>query len=214
MIALGLTGNLGSGKSSVAGMLRERGAEVLDADRLVHAMLAEGGEAVDDVLAAFPRAAAPGGASVDRRALASVVFADDRARRVLESILHPLVLRREHEWLEQCRARGARLAVVEATLLLEAWAAGGEDPRERFDAIVAVTCDEATQVARAVARGVAAGVALDAAERDARARLAAQMPQAEKAALADHVIDNSGPLEATAAQVDALVEELERGNGG
>lgn len=206
MIAVGLTGNLGSGKSTVARFFREHGAEVLDADALVHEMLAEGGEAAAAVLEEFPSAASRTGRGVDRQALARIVFHDERARRRLESILHPLVIARQDAWLEQARARGAELAVVEASLMLEAFRAGGPDPRDRFDRIVVVTCDEATQLERAVARQISrTGSTRAEAERDARARLLAQMTPSEKAALADDVIDNSGDPEETARQVAVLV---------
>lgn len=211
MISLGLTGNVGAGKSAVARLLEERGAAVLDADAVVHRLLAEGGDAVPAVLAAFPDAATPDGLAVDRRALARRVFSDPDDRRKLEGILHPLVLARQHAWLDEQRRRGVPLAVVEASQLFEAWRSGGPDPRERFDRIVVVTCDEEIQVARAAARSAARGMARDEAERDARRRLAAQAPQSEKAALADHVIDNSGSLDDTAAAVDALVADLVRG---
>ena len=93
MISAGLTGNIGAGKSAIAKMLRDRGAEVLDADVLVHGLLHDGGDAVLDVLAAFPGVAADDGRSVDRRALGRIVFADEAARRKLEAIK---IYRQEH----------------------------------------------------------------------------------------------------------------------
>jgi dephospho-CoA kinase len=210
MISAGLTGNIGAGKTRVAQMMRRHGAEVLDADVLVHGLLHEGGDAVAEVLASFPSAASRDGRSVDRRALGRIVFADQEKRRRLEGILHPMVHERQRRWLDGCAARGTKIAVVEATLMIEAWKNGGPDPRERFDVIIVVTCDEATQIRRAVARAVAAGASPAEAERDARARLSAQMPQAEKAAHADYVVDNSGDTQATAAHVDVLVAELLR----
>ncbi len=214
MIAIGLTGNLGSGKSTVARLLRERGAAVLDADLVVREMLAEGGEAVPDVIAAFPSAATPDGRAVQRTRLAELVFGDEDARHRLEDILHPRVHARQAAWLDAQRREGASLAVVEASQMLEAHARGGPDPRERFDLIVVVTCDDDERLRRAVSRAVAAGVPADRAERDARSRIAAQMPQERKAALADLVVDNSGSLADAEAAVDRLHADLARRAAG
>lgn len=195
-----LTGNIGCGKSAVAKMFAERGATIIDADALVHEMLAEGGEAVSAVLAEFPESAAVDGRSVDRKRLGAIVFANPSRRRALEALLHPRVWAREEALAAEALSRDAKLVVVEATLLFEAWRNGGPDPRERFDAIVVVTCDPDIQLRRVIGRGHS--------ETDARARIAAQMPQDEKARLADHVIDNSGDLESTRQQVTLLHSAL------
>ena len=197
---IALSGNIGCGKSAVAKMFAELGATIIDADALVHEMLAEGGEAVSAVLAEFPDSAAADGRSVDRKRLGAIVFADPSRRRALEALLHPRVWAREAALAAEALSRGARLVVVEATLLFEAWRNGGPDPRERFDAIVVVTCEPDIQLQRVIARGHA--------EADARARIAAQMPQDEKARLADHVIDNSSDLESTRQQVTLLHSAL------
>jgi dephospho-CoA kinase len=205
MISVGLTGNIGCGKSRVAAMFAELGAEVVDADRVVHELLAPGGAAVLPVLRAFPGAASRDG-GVDRAALAAVVFGDPARRRELEAIVHPLVIASCDARAAAARARGAELFVNEATLLFEAHAAGGPDPRDRFDAIVAVTCDPEVQLERVASR--AGGASREEALAAARARLAAQMPQEEKARLADHVVDNSGDLAGTARQVAVIRSKL------
>ena len=128
------------------------------------------------------------------------MFADPSRRRALEALLHPRVWAREEALAAQALSHGAKLVVVEATLLFEAWRNGGPDPRARFDALIVVTCDPGTQLSRVIARGHS--------EADARARIAAQMPQDEKARLADHVIDNSGDLESTRQQVTLLHSAL------
>src|SRR5687767_10328429 len=123
-------------------MLAELGAEVIDSDALVHAMLAPGGEAEAEVLAAFPDAAGADG-GVDRPSVAAIVFADERRRLELEGLLHPRVVRRNEELVADARARGAALVVSDAALLVEAWKAGrAPDPRQRFDALLVVTCDD------------------------------------------------------------------------
>jgi dephospho-CoA kinase len=210
VITVGLTGNLSCGKSTIARRLRELGAVVVDADALVHAALAKGGEAVPAVLARFPGTGA-GRGGVDRAALAKLVFADEAARRDLEALLHPIVWRHQANERERARAQGASVFVVEAALLYEAWRNGGADPRSRFDVIVVVTCDPRVQLERAIARHplTSAGRRADA-EREVNARLLAQMPQAEKAALADIVLDNSGDPEEARARADLLFSDLER----
>jgi dephospho-CoA kinase len=204
VIALGLTGNIGCGKSTVAAMLADMGAVVVDADQVVRELLSPGGAAEAAVLAAFPGARGTDGA-IDRRALAAIVFADAARRRELERIVHPLVLERSEAEARDARARGAKLFVHEAALLFEAARDGGPDPRARFDALVVVTCDPAVQLERVAAR---ARGDRDAALADARSRIAAQMPQDEKARLADFVVDNSGDLAETERQVRVVVSGL------
>lgn len=209
-VAVGLTGNIGCGKSSVARTFEALGAETIDADLIVHELLAAGGAAVEPVLAAFPEAAdGTGGAS--RKRLAATVFDDPVRRKRLETILHPLVIETTRQRVEDARRRGTALVVVEAALLFEAARAGGPEPRERFDAIVVVTCDPAVQAERLAGRLRASGlsgVALDEALADARARSMAQLPQGEKARLADHVIDNSGSPAEMREQVRVIHSKL------
>ena len=212
MISVGLTGNIGSGKTTVARMFADLGAEIVDADAVVHELLAPGGAAEAAVLAEFPESRSPEG-SVDRAALARAVFANAARRRELERLLHPLVVARSEQLVEAARRRGSALAITEATLLFEAWKAGTTpDPRKRFDAVVVVTCDEATRRERLERRERERGGATpDEQER----RHAAQMPQDEKAALADHVVDTSGSLQETAERVrmvhSALLRAAPRG---
>lgn len=196
-------------------MFADLGAEVIDADALVHEMLGAGGAAVTPVLAAFPEAAAEGARAVDRGRLAAIVFADAGRRRHLEELIHPLVWQRTHELTDEAEARGATMIVTEAALLFEAARTGGPDPRTRFDTTVVVTCDPSVQLRRILDRRApgSTGKARADAESEARARIAAQMPQDEKARLADHVIDNSGDAGATRRQVAMLHSALVGGSG-
>jgi dephospho-CoA kinase len=167
------------------------------------------GAAEGAVLREFPEAAAARG-GLDRDALARVVFDDPQRRRRLESLLHPLVVAESRRRLAELEAAGTRLAVTEAALLLEAARTGtaGEASLERFDAIVVVTCDPAVQRARAIARALDAGRTRTEAEADLERRLAAQLPQREKAAAADWIVDNSGSLSETRRQVKTVHEAL------
>lgn len=209
MISVGLTGNVGCGKSTVAGLFESLGAARLDADALVRELIAPEGEAAAAVLATFPSVADADGA-IDRSALARVVFGDEDQRHRLEEILHPLVLAESQRRLATLASEGTALAITEAALLFEAVRSGStsEDSLARFDAIVVVACDPEVQRARAIRRAVDAGLSEDAAAADFEGRRAAQLPQAEKAAAADWVIDNSGGLDETTRQVGIVFRSL------
>jgi len=212
---IGLTGNIGCGKSTVLAMLRERGAHVIDADRVTHELQQPGEEVYRQIVAAFGAGilSTPGG-PIDRRKLGAIVFADPAALRRLEQIVHPAVHARIQGWLDSVRleTRGLRLAgedaqasslkplvspvaVIDAIKLLEAgW-------RPLCDAIWVVTCPPEQQLARVIAtRGMSA--------EEARTRIAAQPPQADKVAQADVVIDNGGTLDDTRRQVDAAWQAI------
>ncbi|HVZ72396.1 MAG TPA: dephospho-CoA kinase [Polyangia bacterium] len=194
MKVLGLTGGIGSGKSTVAKMFADLGVPVLDADQLSREIYEPGAPAHADVAAAWPEAIGADG-RVDRKRLAAIVFADPAARKRLEAITHPRIAERaERRFAELARA-GHRLAVYEASLLVET----GRD--RDFDGLVVVTASPETQIARVLARG---GLT----EAEAEARIAAQLPLAAKVAAATHVIDNDGTLEKTRAQVARIVSSL------
>ena len=194
---VGLTGGIGSGKSTVGRMVQALGVPVIDADQLAREVVAPGLPAHAEIAAAWPQVLGPDG-QVDRRKLAAVVFNDPAARLRLEAITHPRI---QELMLEKARAleqAGHRLAFYEASLLVEAGRAGD------FDALVVVTADEEQQVARTVARDSRAAD-------EVRARLRAQLPLAEKRKRATHLIDNSGDLENTRRQTEALLRALQNG---
>jgi dephospho-CoA kinase len=190
---VGLTGGIGSGKSTVARMIAELGVPVLDADELAREVVAPGQPAAAEIAAAWPAVAQPGG-GIDRARLARIVFADPEARLRLEAITHPRIQELAEARARALAAAGHRLAFYEASLLVETG-------RHRdFDGLVVVTCSPKRQLARAVARGLSPD--------EARARMAAQLPLADKVRAATHVIDNDDDLEATRAQVEKLVASL------
>jgi dephospho-CoA kinase len=193
----GLTGGIGSGKSTVARMFAERGVPVIDADALSRAAQAPGEPAHADIAAAWPEVVAPDG-TIDRRRLARIVFqdpGDPTARLRLEAIMHPRIQTRGEAEFAALAAAGHRLVIYEASLLLEA------KRQDDFDGIIVVNVSPATQLARVLARG---GIS----EAEAKARIAAQLPLAEKVRHATAVIDNDGDLAATEAQVGALLARL------
>ena len=209
---IGLTGNIACGKSVVLGMLRGLGAHVLDADRVTHELQAPGQPVYQAIVAEFGAGilTAPGG-PIDRRALGTIVFADPAALLRLEQIVHPAVRARIMAWLESLGG-GSResgdsenqlptpnsqlpVAVIDAIKLLE----GGW--KQICDAIWVVTCTPEQQLERLIAtRGMS--------QAEARARITAQPPQAEKVAQADVVIDNSGSIVQTRRQVEAAWQAL------
>jgi len=202
MLRVGLTGGLASGKSTVAAFFRELGAFHVDADRIAHELLAPGGGAEREVIGRFGGGIVSNSGAVDRKALAAIVFSDPQALADLNALVHPKVreeiARRiaDHE----SGASPASVALVDAALLVESGI------HRDLDALIVVACPEETQIARAVARG-----GLTAAE--ARARVAAQAPLAQKVAAADYVIDNDGSLDETKRQVRSLWDELRGGRG-
>jgi dephospho-CoA kinase len=144
MKIIGLTGSVGMGKSTAAGMLRAMGVRVFDADAVVHRALGPGGEAVSAVSAAFPGVAARGG--IDRRVLGARVFGDRGALRRLEAILHPIVGREERRFIARARAAGRRHVVLDVPLLFET---GGD---RRCDVVLVVWAPPFLQRARVLAR--------------------------------------------------------------
>jgi len=193
---IGLTGNIGCGKSTVTELLRSHGAVVCDADQVTRQVMQPGQPAYNAVVKDFGQGvlSIPDDA-IDRQALGRIVFADPLALRRLEAIVHPATRVTIEAWLREQDTGAAtggqrQVAVVDAIRLIE----GGYPAF--CDAVWVVICDEREQLRRLVEQR---GMLID----DARQRIAAQPPQAEKVAVADVVIDNSGSLEATKQQVAA-----------
>ena len=182
MRLIGLTGGIGSGKSTVAALLRELGATVIDADEATRAVQAPGSPGLQQLVEAFgPEILTPDGA-LDRPRLAAIAFSDPEARRRLNEIIHPLVREWMAERQREAAERGDAAVVLEVPLLFETRGAEG------LDAVVLVYAPEDVQLKRLIeARGMD--------EQAARARIASQMPIEEKRRLASHVIPNTGTLE-------------------
>lgn len=191
MVVVGLTGGIGAGKSTVAALLRERGAVTVDADALARAVVDPGGPAYEAVVSRFgPDVVVAAGGAIDRSRLATVVFADAGARADLEAIVHPVVRAGVAERVAAEAAAGTAVVVVEIPLLVESPAS-----RAGLEATVVVDCPEDVAVERLVQdRGMT--------EADARARLSAQASRSDRFAIADFVIDNAGGRAALDAEVD------------
>jgi dephospho-CoA kinase len=191
VLRIGLTGGIGSGKSTVSGLLAERGARVVDADRLAREVVEPGTPGLAAVSEAFGPEVLTADGALDRPALAALVFADPDARARLDGIVHPLVRARAVELIGEMPADA--VVVQDIPLLVETGQAGS------FDVVLVVRADPEVRVARLVARGLT--------EADARARIAAQATDEQRAAVADVVLDNSGTLDDLAAQVDRFWTE-------
>jgi len=195
-LLVGLTGGIATGKSTVTARLRERGAEIIDADVLAREVVEPGEPALAEIAAGFgPAVLGPDG-RLDRKALGAIVFADPERRRALEAITHPRIRDRFQRRLEALAARGFRgLVIFDAAVMIES------GNYRNMDKLVVVVTDEPTQIARLIAR--------DGIDRDeALRKIRSQMPLAEKAKLADYVIDNSGAPAATAERVRAVYQAL------
>jgi len=195
VLRVGLTGGIACGKSHVLRRLRALGLPTLDLDQVSRDVVAPGSPALGEIVAAFGTDVLAADGSLERAALGRVVFADPSARARLNAIVHPRVRAAEARWAAARAAAGDTLAITDAALIVEAGA------HLRFRRVVVVHCDPAQQLARLQARD-----RLD--EEAARARVAAQMPLAEKRSFAHFEIDTSGTVDETDARAEALAADL------
>jgi len=194
MLLVGLAGGIGTGKSTVAGMLAELGACTLEADTLARALLEPGSPFLPRVLETFPEARKPDG-TLDRRALGKLVFADPDALQRLEALLHPELQARLDAGIARCEAAGAQVVVVEAAVLpkLPLW--------RKLDFLIWCECPPGLQIQRAQqAQGLS--------EAEARQRLQAQQSLLKARRAADYVLDTSKPLEEVEREISSLWQEL------
>jgi dephospho-CoA kinase len=190
----GLTGNIGSGKSTVGRMLAARGIPVVDADQVAREVVEPGRPALRDIASRFPDAVRPDG-SLDRKALAARVFADPQERQALNAIVHPRIAEEVATRMAELAASGEKVAVYEAALIVENGLQRG------MDGLIVVTAPPEVQIDRLRRRD---GMT----EEEARARIAAQLPAAEKTREATVVLENAGSEAELAAMVDELVDRL------
>jgi dephospho-CoA kinase len=199
MLRVGLTGGIATGKTTVVAMLRELGCRVLEADKIAHQVIEPGGAAYDEVVREFGRSILTPDGLVDRKKLGAIVFAEPPRLARLNAIVHPPVLEEQMRQLAAIENADAHaIAVVEAALLIEA----GFD--RKLDYLVVTWCTPEQQLVRLTAPGLGRGLTVE----QARQRIAAQMPVEEKRKRADAVIDCSGTLEHTRAQVITLFAKL------
>ena len=196
LLSVGLTGGIACGRTTVCAILARLGACVVDMDQLAHELVAPGGAAVEQVAEAFGTGYLDPQGGIRRKALASVVFHDPTARARLESILHPLILKKAETIIHDFETtRGPGIAVTDAALLVET---GGW---RRYHRLVVVACRPELQLRRLMARD---GLS----EEEARARIASQAPVDDKKKHADYVIDTSGTLAETETRTREVYAQL------
>jgi len=188
MIRVGLTGGMGSGKSTVAQMLADRGALVVDGDQIARELVEPGAPALADLVERFGSGILRADGSLDRAGLADIVFPDPTQLAALDAIMHPRIAERSAQMLAEAERTGTPVAVYDMPLLVENGMA------DDFDVVVVVEAPVPVRLARLAVRGVRAS--------DAQERMARQATDAERAAVADVVIDNSGDEDALWEQVD------------
>lgn len=192
MLVVGLTGGIGTGKSTVAGMLRARGVPVVDADQVARDVVAPGTPGLDAIVAAFGREVLDDAGRLDRPRMRARIAADPGARRTLEGITHPLIGQAIQGWIAARAAEGHPAAVVEAALMVETGS------YRLYPVVLVVTCSPGTQLARVQARDGAAAASL----------VGAQMPLAEKERHATHLVRNERSTADLQAEVDRVWNEI------
>ncbi len=192
MLIVGLTGGIGTGKSTVAGMLRARGVPAVDADRVARDVVAPGTPGLERIVTAFGPDVLDAAGGLDRPRMRARIAADPGARKVLEGITHPLIGAAIQGWTAERAAEGHPAVVVEAALMVETGS------YRLYPVVVVVTCSPQAQLARVVARDGAAAAGL----------IGAQMPLAEKERHATHIIRNEGSTAELEAEVDRVWAEI------
>jgi dephospho-CoA kinase len=195
-LLVGLTGGIATGKSTVDAVLRDLGAIIVDADVLAREVVEPGEPALAEIAAEFGPGVLTADGRLDRKALGAIVFADPERRRALEAMTHPRMRERLQRRVDELTAENFRgLVFYDAAVLIESGS------HHAMDRIVVVVTDEATQLSRLMARD---GIGRD----EALRKIKSQIPLAEKAKLADYVIDNSGDRAATEAEVRRVCQAL------
>lgn len=193
---IGLTGGIASGKSTVAAMLRELGAPIVDADLLARQVVEPASPALAEIAQVFGREVLAADGSLDRKRMGERIFADPGARAKLNAITHPRIAQASAAAIAALAAAGHKAAIYEAALLVE------NRIHDRLGGLIVVSVPVEVQIERLRARD-------EVDEEGARARVAAQLPLASKVAVADWVVDNSGPVEHTRAQVERIWREIQ-----
>ncbi len=204
---IGITGGIACGKTTVSELLAEKGAIPINADEVGHQLLKADSPVIHDLVETFGEKILEESGNVSRKKLGSLVFNDKAARERLNAMLHPLIIQRSREHARQLVTENPEcIVLLDAPLLIEAGA------YDTVDVIVVVTASQEKQVQRTLERSRAQGKPLT--ENQVYARIAAQMPLAEKLKYADVIIENSGTLQQLHQQVDKFWQELQRSHQG
>jgi len=202
LLKVGLTGGIASGKSTVGTMFVKLGAHLIQADAIAHELMRPGEPVYDEVVRHFGARILNEDRTINRKRLAKVAFDGTRVKE-LNRIVHPVVIKKQEEWMEGVgRGDPNAIALVEAALIIEAGAA------KRFDRLIVVTCQPQQRVERWAAK---MKLDLESARAEVARRMAAQIRDEEKIEHADYVVDNSGSVVETARQVQVIYDELRAG---
>jgi dephospho-CoA kinase len=200
MKVIGLTGNIASGKSSVAAILEELGAKVIDADEVARLVVEPGKPAWREIIDRFGKNILEPDGAINRKKLGEFIFNDQEKRKSLNEITHPRIIGMIRELVEEYGKQNTPVVIIEAALIVEKGGLGG-----LIEGLIVVTSDEESQIKRLMERN-------EFSREEAESRLGAQMPEQEKVKHADYIIDNSGPIEGTREQVIDLWKVI-RGSG-
>ena len=196
MKVIGITGNIASGKSTVARMFEALGARIIDADEIARIVVEPGEPAWKEIVGEFGKDILEPGGAIDRKRLGGIVFGDEARRKRLNEITHPRIMERIRGLVREYEKEKAPVVMIEAALIVEK---GGL--KDLIDALIVVTADEETQIRRLMeGKGYS--------REEAVSRLRAQMPAREKMIHGDYIIDNSGSLEDTRARAKAVSEAI------
>jgi dephospho-CoA kinase len=198
MLKVGLTGSIAVGKSYVVSVLAELGCVTFDADKVAHSVMEPGRPAYEDIVREFGDRVLATDASIDRRKLGEIVFANEARRIRLNEIVHPRVIEEQNRLLQEAEAKYPDgIALIDAALMIES---GGY---KRFEKLIVVYCDRDTQIERLMRRNQIT-------RQEAEARIAAQMSSTEKRKYADYEIDTTGGFDQTRQRVIEIHRELQR----
>jgi len=192
-IILGITGGIACGKTETGRILSTEGFKVLDSDFLAHELMGKGHPVYAGVVEFFGDAILADDGEIDRAKLGKMIFADPQAREALNRLVHPAVIKAAQEWIKECREAQEDAAVLVPLLFEAGWMDG-------WDAVICVTAPQERVFQRLEKRGLT--------PEEVRKRIAAQMPQSEKAARADFVIENGGTVETLRSRIVDLVEQI------
>jgi len=196
MLKVGLTGSIAVGKSFVCKVFRELGVFILDADQTAREVVEPNTEGLRAIVKNLGAEVLQPNGELDRMKLGATIFADEAKRQLLNSIVHPLVIEKQNGWLREKEAENPNnISIIDAALMIES---GGYT---RFDKLIVVWCDSATQLQRLVSRN-------NLSEREALKRINAQMPQEEKKRYADFLIDTTHGFESAKRQTVKVFEQL------
>jgi dephospho-CoA kinase len=196
MLRVGLTGGIATGKSTVGAMFVELGCHLIESDQITHQLFEPGQAVYAAVVKQFGNRILALDGTIDRRILGDIVFKDPQARARLNSMVHPAIIQRQQEWLQDMEGQDPHgIAIVDAALMIEV------GTYKNYDKVIVVTCSPEMQRGRLRARSALS-------EDEIESRIRSQMPNEEKIKYADFVIDNSGSIQSTHVQVETVYRQL------